>query len=429
MAPRALKSEDEKAAHMPTGSARPDDVRRQNRRAILQAIRAGSGMSRTDICAAAGLSQATVSAISTSLLSSGILREAEGKVFQKQRRGRPQVLLEANPSAGLVGALALTINGLAVELVDYSGHKVGDQFTPLDTLGISSAEVLDRIISDLRALVERRSDRNVPLRHITIGIQGVTNSDLGRMLWSPIMHERNVDFRAALSAVFGVPVAIDNDCNLIAEALYWSADFPFQEDFAALLLGRGIGMGLFLGGVRFHGTLSSAGEFGHMLFQPRGLECRCGALGCIEAYAGDYAIIGHAQPELRARALSGSVAPGVLEKLADAARAGDPTAIEAFTIAGEALGSGLASLFSITDPLPIAFVGEGAAALDLMEPAIHDLMATAAVRNLMGQPIFRTFPNEKQLILDGCSMTSLRYLDSDLFACSDHPHILLERAG
>ena len=109
---------------MEIGSARPDDLRRQNRRAILQAVRSAGALSRTDIGAVAGLSHASVSAITTSLLDAGILREAKGERSHKRQRGRPQVLLEANASAGLIGALALTIKGLAVKLVDYSGRAL-----------------------------------------------------------------------------------------------------------------------------------------------------------------------------------------------------------------------------------------------------------------------------------------------------------------
>ncbi len=411
---------------MNSATARPDDVRRQNRKAILLAIRTGGAMSRTDICAASGLSQATVSAISTDLIAAGILRGAEPESGPRQGRGRPQVLLQHNPTAGLVCSLALTAGGLAIALVDYAGKTLGSRFARLDTLGTSAAGLLDAIAAELRQMIDRHGAADTPLRHITIGIQGATDSKLGRILWSPIIRERNVDFRDALSAAFAVPVTIDNDCNLIAEALHWSSDFPFQDDFAALLLGEGIGMGLYLHGARFHGAQSSAVEFGHMLFQPRGQECRCGALGCIEAYAGEYAIIGAARPEWREAALRGNPPREAFAGVTRAARGGDAAAVDAFRVAGEALGSGLASLFSITDPLPVAVVGDGAAALDLIEPAIHALLATAAVRNFAGDIDIRAFRDERQLVLYGCSMTSLRFLDGDLFARSGRPDVILE---
>lgn len=395
------------------GVARSDDVRRQNRRTILRAIREGGAMSRTDICAAVGLSQATVSAISTALLASGILREAPGGAG-KQGRGRPQVLLETNPGAGSVIALSLTVKGLETALVDYSGRTLGQRSKRVQTLEMDSSHLLGCIEAELRDMLAH-DGKGVPLQHITVGIQGVTNSSLGRLLWSPIMRERDVDFQHALSKAFGVPVTIDNDCNLMAEALRWSEDFPFHDDFAALLLGDGIGMGLYLGGTRFHGSKSSAGEFGHMVFEPLGRTCRCGASGCIEAYAGHYAIIGAARPDMRERAIRGDLPPGAFSQVADAARDGETAALDAYRTAGLAIGSGLASLFSIIDPVPIAFVGDGAGALDLMLPTIREVLATAAIRNISSELESRSFPDDKKLVLDGCRMTSLQHLD-DLFS-------------
>lgn len=397
---------------MATGVARSDDVRRQNRRTLLSAIRENGALSRTDISAVAGLSPATISAISTSMLASGILQETAPETGSKQGRGRPQVLLETNPEAGSVAALSLTVAGLQSALFDYSGRTLGQQFARFRALEMDAATLIASIEADLRQTLTRYG-RHIPLRHITIGIQGVTNSSLGRLLWSPIMRERDVGFRDALSAAFGVPITVDNDCNLIAEALHWSPDFPFEDDFATLLLGDGIGMGLYLGGKRFHGSKSSAGEFGHMMFQPLGRECRCGALGCVEAYAGDYAIIGASRPELRERALRGDLPPGTISEIARAARDGDSAALEAFRDAGLAIGGGLSSLFSIIDPVPLAFVGDGAAVLDLMLPAIREVLEKSSIRNLSSELESRSFPNEKELVLEGCSMTSLQYLDDE----------------
>jgi predicted NBD/HSP70 family sugar kinase len=380
-------------------------------------------MSRTEISAVAGLSPATVSAISTSLLASGTLREAPGAAG-KQGRGRPQVLLETNPAAGAVIALSLSVNGLETALVDYSGRTLSQRSKRVQALQMDSSHLLGCIETEVRNLLAQY-DKNIPLRHITLGIQGVTNARLGRLLWSPIMREREVDFQKALSKAFSVPVTIDNDCNLIAEALRWSEDFPFRDDFVALLLGDGIGMGLYLGGTRFHGSKSSAGEFGHMVFEPLGRTCRCGAQGCIEAYAGDYAIIGAARPDLRERAIRGELPPNTFSQVADAARGGKAAARDAYRTAGMAIGSGLASLFSIIDPLPIAFVGNGSDALDLMLPTIREVLATTAVRNISSDLESLSFPDDKKLVLDGCSMTSLQHLD-ELFSSESSAGKIME---
>jgi len=51
---------------------------------------------------------------------------------------------------------------------------------------------------------------------------------------------------------------------------------------------------------------------------------------------------------------------------------------DAYRCAGEALGYGLGSLFAVIDPAPVTFVGIGATAFDLIEPALREAIAQTA---------------------------------------------------
>ena len=61
---------------------------------------------------------------------------------------------------------------------------------------------------------------------------------------------------------------MENDCNMMAVALRWRDPERYRDDFIAILLSHGIGMGLVLKGELFTGTHSSGGEFGHMIHRP-----------------------------------------------------------------------------------------------------------------------------------------------------------------
>ena len=98
-----------------------------------------------------------------------------------------------------------------------------------------------------------------------LAIQGTTDA-LGRtMLWSPIAPGADVPFAALLEEALGVPATLENDCNMIALALRWKRPERYGDDFIAILLSHGIGMGMVLKGELFTGTHSSGGEFGHMV--------------------------------------------------------------------------------------------------------------------------------------------------------------------
>jgi predicted NBD/HSP70 family sugar kinase len=141
-----------------------------------------------------------------------------------------------------------------------------------------------------RAADHLRAAPGLQLAAIAISAQGVVDKDARRVLWSPILTARGLDLAGPLEARHGVPVAVRNDCAMMAEALHWRDPGAWGQDFALLLIGRGVGMGLYLGGAPFEGRASSAAEFGHMIHRPEGPPCRCGARGCIEAYAADYAL-------------------------------------------------------------------------------------------------------------------------------------------
>ena len=67
-----------------------------------------------------------------------------------------------------------------------------------------------------------------------------------------------------------------------------------------------------------------------------------------------------------------------MQALAARARAADGPEREAYRKAGKAIGYGIGSLFALIDPAPVAFVGGGAAAFDLLEPHIRAAIAETA---------------------------------------------------
>jgi predicted NBD/HSP70 family sugar kinase len=236
------------------------------------------------------------------------------------------------------------------------------------------------------------------------------------MLWSPITPHSGIGFADTLEGEFGIPVTVENDCNMIAEALKWRDPERYRDDFIAILLSHGIGMGLVLKGELFTGTQSSGGEFGHMIHRPDGAVCRCGRRGCVEAYAGNYAIWRAARQSSEDEEPVADISDADMKALAATARAKDGPEREAFRRAGEAIGFGLGSLFALIDPAPVAMVGIGAAAFDLIEPPLREAIARTAGGQHSGAISFAVEPDEVPLIREGCAMRALTFIDQEIFA-------------
>lgn len=398
-----------------TVGIRHDDVRRRNRAMVLGAVRRAGNPSRTEIAAVTGLSHSTISAISADLIAEGCLREARGTDPGVLKRGRPQVGLAVNPRACCIVAVVLSLNALSASIIDYAGQTVAETHCRLSTQSLSAKDLADQTVDILRRVISGHAGTR-PVLRVVLAVQGVTDRQARGLLWSPITPHTDIPFAELLEQACGVPTVVENDCNMMAEALRWRDPGLYRDNFMAVLLSHGIGMGLVLKGAIFTGTQSSGGEFGHMIHRPDGARCRCGRRGCVEAYAGNYAIWRKAVGEPENSMPSVEVEDAMIVGLADAARAGNAAAAEAFRSAGEALGFGLGSLFALIDPAPVAFAGIGASALDLMEPALRRALAQTAGGVHSEAISFAAEPDELALIREGCTMRALIHVDEQIFA-------------
>lgn len=124
-----------------------------------------------------------------------------------------------------------------------------------------------------------------------------------------------LDLAAAIQPLFGVGVRAENDVK--AAALGAFTLHGGTDTVAFLNLGTGVAAGFVRRGSIWRGAHGTAGEIGHVSVDPQGPRCRCGQLGCIEAFSGGGAIAERWQR------------PGALpvRDVFDAADAGDTEAI------------------------------------------------------------------------------------------------------
>ena len=268
---------------------RHDDLRRRNRAMVIAAIRRAGRPSRTEIAATTGLSHSTISAISSDLIDEGYLVQVKGSESPSLKRGRPQVALTLNPSAATIIVAVLSLNSLSAAIIDYAGNVVDEQRRKPSTTTLSKPDILAELVAVVRQLLAMTGSASRPVR-VVLAVQGITDAAARTMLWSPITPHVDIPFADVLEMEFAIAATVENDCNMMAVALRGHDPERYHKDFIAILLSHGIGMGLVLNGELFTGTQSSGGEFGHMTHLPGGALCRCGRRGCVEAYAGNYAI-------------------------------------------------------------------------------------------------------------------------------------------
>jgi glucokinase len=101
---------------------------------------------------------------------------------------------------------------------------------------------------------------------------------------------RDFPLRARLAEVTGLPVFVDNDAKALAVGEGWLGAAAGCDNYVGMVVSTGVGGGIVLDGRLLDGTLGNAGHIGHVIVEPDGHECGCGARGCLEAEASGTAI-------------------------------------------------------------------------------------------------------------------------------------------
>ncbi len=174
-----------------------------------------------------------------------------------------------------------------------------------------------------------------------------------------------------------LPVIVTNDANAAAvgEMIYGGA--KGMKNFVVITLGTGLGSGFVVDGKLVYGHDGFAGEIGHTSIRPgqSNRDCGCGRKGCLETYVSATGlkrtvlkIMADRLEQSELRKLSFDELDS--KKIYEAARRGDPIALEAFEHTGAMLGYKLADVVAHTNPEAIFLFGGLALAKELIfEPA------------------------------------------------------------
>lgn len=195
---------------------------------------------------------------------------------------------------------------------------------------------------------------------------------------------------------YKLPVVADNDGNCAAAAEKRFGKGKGLDNFIVLVLGTGIGGGVYVDGKPLRGAGNFAAEIGHVSIDANGPECSCGGRGCIEMYASGSGIARWASGNPGLRHLVQSDGELTSRTIGEASKAGDAPATAFLKAAGERLGLAMAGIVNVFNPECIILSGS---LLDLGSPYLDEFQATVMRRtmkaNAMGLRIEKSdFPQE-----------------------------------
>lgn len=185
---------------------------------------------------------------------------------------------------------------------------------------------------------------------------------------------------------FHIPTRVDNDvrCAALGELNFGAG--KGCENLICITVGTGIGSGLIVNGKLVRGASNAAGEIGHIKLQMTdGPICGCGDTGCLEAFASGPSIVAMAEDYIRGgkstkfreMANSNPITPYIV---CEAAKAGDPVAKRIFTIIGEYIGIGMASVVNLLNPEKIIVGGGVADAGEILMTPLKETLKKRAMK-------------------------------------------------
>lgn len=357
------------------------DVRRINRASVLRVLHARQETSRQELGRLTGLSAGTITNVVNDLLAAGLAMESG---TEGSDGGRPRVRVRMATDWATVVGVEVGETRVRVEAFDLALEPRGSRVHTISD-GLRSPEDVVACIADAveRIFRDEGLDRS-RLAGVGVGISGFVDDRLG-LVQSPSIGWRDVPFATLLEQALHVPIHLDNGAKTLGHAEMWLGAGQGTANATVALLGTGVGAAVFADGELQRGAHSSAGEWGHVPVAVGGRPCRCGSVGCLEAYVGGWAIAAR-WAEATGQPLDDQEA----EVGAFIAAIGmDPAADALADEVTEYLGAGLAVLVNLFNPERIVLSGWVGTALSqsLLERArVH--AARYALEQPFGQAEF-----------------------------------------
>lgn len=345
------------------------DLRRSNLGLVLRCLRDHGPRSRATLASELGMTRSTISTLVSELAERGLVRE--GKV-QRAGVGRPATAVELDGSRVYGLGAELNVNHVSVLALDVAGRTVAERRLALDSRATPADVVIDHLMDLVNEMVDELALSDRHPAGLTVGVAGLVDRRRELLTHGPNLGWFDVPvgelIRRRLDGSF--PVRIDNEGNLAAtaEATPGVAD---RQDILVIFGEIGVGGGIVADGRLLRGRRGYAGEFGHIIVQPRGRTCGCGRSGCWETVSGLRALL-----ELVAEPHDPIRNPGLGldERLAEINRRadlGDARTLDALEQVGTWVGVGAAILANALNPAAIVLSGYYSAVGHHLRPAVE----------------------------------------------------------
>jgi len=143
----------------------------------------------------------------------------------------------------------------------------------------------------VRAALRQAGAAPADLAGVGVGVPGQVDPETGEVRLAANLNLAGYPLGPGLAQALNAPVFLENDVRLAAVGVYrWLRAREPVQNVAYLSVGTGVSAGLVVNGRLYRGSHGMAGEIGHVVVEPDGRVCKCGARGCLETIVAGPAI-------------------------------------------------------------------------------------------------------------------------------------------
>ncbi len=249
--------------------------------------------------------------------------------------------------------------------------------------------IVEELLSSAELILERNDVKASEVLGCGISCGGPLDSKKGIIMCPPNLPDwDNVPLVEITEKRLGIKTKLQNDANACALAEWRFGAGKGTNNMIFLTFGTGMGAGLILDGRLYSGTNDMAGEVGHMRLAEDG-PVGYGKKGSFEGFCSGGGIANLAK-QIVSKKLTQGIIPsfckdeGALDTItaksvAEAAFAGDETALEIYSVCGEYLGRGLSLLIDILNPEAIVIGSIYQRSSALLEQKMQEVIRNEAL--------------------------------------------------
>ena len=189
-------------------------------------------------------------------------------------------------------AIGVDLGGTFVKaaLVSDSGEIIFSDKLPIGSKA-SKNTILHTIEKIIQMAIDVAEKDQLEVIGIGMGTPGIVQNGVVLGGSENLDGWENIDLSSYYNKIFGLPVLVDNDANLMGLGEFYYGAAKGCSDVVFLTIGTGIGGAVILDGNLYGGYENRGTELGHVVVEHNGTECNCGGKGCLELYASTTALI------------------------------------------------------------------------------------------------------------------------------------------